>query len=121
MKFRKKPVVIEATQWFRNGDHPLDHAPFECLAGQPTEQDQNRYNHYLQTEGKVVRYYNRGCMLDETLCKHCDKRMYDHGWIDTLEGGHVVCPGDWIITGVKGEVYPCKPEIFEMTYEKEET
>lgn len=43
--------------------------------------------------------------------------MHNHGWIDTLEGGHIVCPGDWIITGVKGENYPCKPDIFEMTYE----
>lgn len=38
--------------------------------------------------------------------------------IDTLEGKHEVTPGDWIITGVKGEKYPCKPDIFEMTYEK---
>lgn len=37
--------------------------------------------------------------------------------IRTLEDGHVVSPGDWIITGVKGEHYPCKPDIFEMTYE----
>ena len=39
------------------------------------------------------------------------------GWMDTLEGGHVVTPEDWIITGVKGERYPCKPDIFEATYE----
>jgi hypothetical protein len=39
------------------------------------------------------------------------------GWIDTLEGGHIVSPGDWIITGVRGERYPCKPDIFEQTYE----
>jgi len=44
--------------------------------------------------------------------------MHEHGWIDTLEDGHNVCPGDWIITGVKGEYYPCKPDIFEETYEK---
>ena len=43
--------------------------------------------------------------------------MHDHGWVDTLEGGHIVCPKDWIITGVNGEHYPCKPDIFEMTYE----
>jgi hypothetical protein len=43
--------------------------------------------------------------------------MVDHGWIDTLEGGHTVCPHDWIITGVTGEKYPCKPHIFEATYE----
>ncbi len=36
----------------------------------------------------------------------------------TPEGIMVVTPGDWIITGVKGERYPCKPDIFEMTYEE---
>jgi hypothetical protein len=40
--------------------------------------------------------------------------------IHTLEGDMVADPGDWIITGVKGEVYPCKPDIFEATYEKVE-
>ena len=43
-----------------------------------------------------------------------------HGYIDTLEGGHIVCPGDWIITGVQGEHYPCKPDIFAQTYEAAE-
>ena len=70
MKFRKKPVVIEATQWFKVGDHP-------AVAGFPD----------------------------------------DKGWIDTLEGGHIVTPGDWIITGTKGEKYPCKPDIFAEIYE----
>jgi hypothetical protein len=37
--------------------------------------------------------------------------------ISTLEGELDVLNGDWIITGVKGEKYPCKPDIFEMTYE----
>ena len=37
--------------------------------------------------------------------------------IHTLEGAKVANPGDWIIKGVKGEFYPCKPDIFEMTYE----
>ena len=39
------------------------------------------------------------------------------GWIKTLEGGHIVSEGDWIITGVKGEHYPCKDDIFKKTYE----
>jgi hypothetical protein len=38
-------------------------------------------------------------------------------FIDTLEGLHVVSPGDWIITGIEGERYPCKPAIFAATYE----
>jgi len=37
--------------------------------------------------------------------------------IPTLEGDHRANPGDWIIRGVKGEFYPCKPDIFEQTYE----
>jgi hypothetical protein len=74
MKFRKKPVVIEATQWFKNGDHPA-----------------------------VTRFRDD---MSESI-----------GWVKTLEGGHIVDRGDWIITGVKGEHYPCKPDIFEMTYE----
>jgi hypothetical protein len=53
----------------------------------------------------------------EEVCPTCDHIMHYHGWIDTLEGGHIVCPGDWIITGVKNERYPCKPSIFAMTYE----
>ena len=43
-----------------------------------------------------------------------DKDVY----IDTLEGVMHASPGDWIITGVNGEKYPCKPDIFEKTYEK---
>lgn len=38
--------------------------------------------------------------------------------IKTLEGEMEARPGDWIIKGVKGEFYPCKPDIFEQTYEK---
>lgn len=77
MKFRKKPVVIEAVQWFENGDHPAVEAFFPH-----------------------------------------DPERVNYGWIKTLEGGHIVTPGDWIITGVHGEHYPCKPDIFEMTYER---
>lgn len=72
-KYRKKPVVIEATQWFKMGDHPA--VISAKLSGMPVNV------------------------------------------IDTLEGEMLVTSGDWIITGVKGEHYPCKPDIFEMTYE----
>lgn len=39
-------------------------------------------------------------------------------YIDTLEGEMCASPGDWIIRGVKGELYPCKPDIFAATYEE---
>ncbi len=47
----------------------------------------------------------------------------DNGWIprleiDTLEGKMTAHPGDWIIKGVKGEFYPCKPDIFNATYDR---
>lgn len=38
--------------------------------------------------------------------------------IHTLEGNMIASPGDWIITGVNGEQYPCKPDVFEKTYQK---
>lgn len=38
--------------------------------------------------------------------------------IPTLEGAMIASPGDWIIKGIKGELYPCKPDIFEQTYEE---
>ena len=108
-KYRKKPVVIDASQWFANGDHPED----ECGK---FDADKGPY----QEEGKVVRYYRTPECDGKERCKHCNNIMHIHGWIDTLEGGHIVCPGDWIIKGVKGEFYPCKPDIFEATYEKVE-
>lgn len=48
------------------------------------------------------------------VCRRCNR-----GEIHTLEGIHEVIENDWIIKGVKGELYPCKPDIFEMTYERE--
>lgn len=95
--YRKKPVTIEATQWFKNGDHPNDGS--------------------AEKEGSIVRYCRDPKTPDGEICHRCERTMRDHGWVETLEGGHRVCPGDWIITGVQGEHYPCKPDIFEATYE----
>lgn len=45
--------------------------------------------------------------------------VIENAWIiKTLEGNHTASLGDFIIQGVKGELYPCKPDIFELTYEK---
>ena len=108
-KYRKKPVVIEAVQWFKNGDHPEDN----CVPIQPSEGDKEVF----MSEGKVVRYYRRPELDGQDKCNYCNDIMHNHGWIDTSEGGHIVCPGDWIIKGIKGEFYPCKPDIFEHSYE----
>ena len=100
-KFRTKPSVIEATRWFTNGDHPLDH---------PNGEDKS-------TEGQVVRRYRDPSTYGDTICKHCGGMMHDHGWIDVPNGGYPICPGDWIITGEDGYYYPSDPVSFEMTYE----
>jgi hypothetical protein len=82
MKFRKKPVVIDAIQWL--GDMQA----------------------VIQFVGHELPPY--GAPLDGAMR------------ISTLEGDHACLPGDWIIRGVKGELYPCKPDIFAMTYERVE-
>jgi hypothetical protein len=84
-KYRKKPVVIEAVQWF---------------------------------EGDQVEGVQDLAMLSEM---YFSKSAADGRYVvKTLEGMMQVSPGDWIITGVKGEKYPCKPDIFELTYEPAE-
>ena len=110
-KYRKKPIVIDATRWFKNGDHPEDYATemFDYPTGQRPQ---------VIREGKLVKRLKRPYTDVGTACQHCSKRMKEHGWIETLEGGHIVCPGDWIITGIQGEYYPCKPAIFDATYEQ---
>ena len=110
----KKPVGVEAVQWFKNGDHPED----ACELVTPTPNSRTQFEPFL-SEGKIVRYYCRPEPEHggQTTCKNCGDIMHNHGWINTLEGGHIVCPGDWIIGSIKGEFYPCKPDIFEATYE----
>lgn len=116
--FRKKPVVVTAFQWFKNGDHPNDYdSPLPSfqngrLSSVPAE---HRREH--NWEGEVVRYFRRPDVAGDSICSECMLPFNVHGWIDTLEDGHRVCPGDWIITGVAGERYPCKPGIFNATYE----
>lgn len=88
MKFRKKPVVIEAVQW----------------KGWEPNQDPDVIPMAKLADGRLMPYPQDG------------KWTPAHA-IKTLEGWHEVTDGDWIITGVKGERYPCKPDIFAMTYE----
>lgn len=93
-KFRKKPVEVEAFQMTRerrNGTHLWPDWLYEAW-----RQDREAVGSLYPTiEGD----------RDGTLS------------IGTLEGQHLVSFGDWIIQGVKGELYPCKPDIFEATYD----
>jgi hypothetical protein len=82
MKFRKKPVVIEAVQW--NGKNIEEVKSFFGLDAEWS------YDDLMPLE------------------------------IYTLEGTMEAAVGDWIIKGIKGEFYPCKPDIFEATYEPAE-
>lgn len=89
MKYRKKPVEVEAFQF--DGD----------LMGSDGK-------YYVP--GWAVRAFKTGVMHYKY---GIDAQLY----IKTLEGEHHASVGDYIIRGVKGELYPCKPDIFEMTYE----
>lgn len=87
MKFRKKPVVVDAVQ---------------------LEQGMN-YLHWIQEaedSGKLYFFNSRGGEL--------------MAGIHTLEGLMIARNRDWLIRGVQGEIYPCKPDIFELTYEQVE-
>ena len=108
-KFKNKPIVIEAFPWFKNGDHPEDNCETFDAGDGP-----------FQGEGHVVRYYRTPECDGQDKCKLCNELLHNHGWIDTMEDGHIVCPGDQIITGVAGEFYPCKPAIFKKTYDNVE-
>lgn len=89
MKFRKKPVVIEAEQW--------DGTYTEAM----------RIQEKLGVETAGMQWHEK----ENTVS------LWE---IYTLEGNHTVSKRDFIIKGVKGECYPCKPDIFEQTYEKVE-
>lgn len=93
-KWRKKPVVIEAVQWFKHGDHPE-----------------------VERAGRLS---DAGLAPGKTGFPGADGELWDWmamGVVGTAEGRHLVTPGDWIIKGVAGEFYPCKPDIFALTYE----
>jgi len=86
MKYVKKPIVVEAVQWF------------------------------VLNDVKEVSSFETSSPDDK--CSQCGHFLGNHGQIDTLEGVHIVCPGDYIIEGIQGEKYPCKPDIFVDTYDK---
>ena len=89
MQYRKKPVVIEAFQWTGGPDQKEDPV-WACDAVR---------------DGRI-RFEPYG-----------DGRVGNRPVIKTLEGEMRAEIGDWIIRGVKGEIYPCKPDIFAVTYD----
>lgn len=90
MKYRKKPVIIQAIQW--DGGNFKQIEKF-CIAS--SYQDA------------------KSCAELRTVAD-----FHEELFILTLEGEHIASIGDYIIKGVKGEFYPCKPDIFHMTYER---
>ena len=95
-KYRKKPVVIEAVRW--TGENLAEVLAF-------TGKHPDWYKWFDSFE-----HYEAHVRADDSVFK-----------IKTREGTMVASPGDWIIKGVAGEFYPCKPDIFAATYEPMET
>jgi hypothetical protein len=91
MKYRKKPVEIEAVLWDGN------------RVSEATEWISEAVNTEWGKPNGIIR-----------INDPAGNKII----INTLEGEMTAMPGDYIIKGVKGELYPCKPDIFEMTYEK---
>ena len=107
MKYRKKPILIEATRWFKNGDHPNDEStPIDG----PDESQRI-------TEGKVVRYFQRLNIPGGRFCPECGNIMQRHGILDGLNGEEVICPGDYVVTNPKGQYYRLRAVEFEAQYE----
>lgn len=102
-------MVIEATRWQKNGDHPLDDVwrPFEDTGTIPTE----------PREGAIVRYYRHPRVDGNSTCHNCGQIMHFHGWIENAVTDYNVCPGDWVITEGDSH-YPCKDFIFQACFEK---
>jgi hypothetical protein len=101
-KFRKKPIVIDAVQWWPPGDPRHDKSMVVHRKGNSVEPPD------LRQVGDLFQFSTIAGMGDDIFM------------VRTLEGDMRVSPGDWIITGVKGEKYPCKPDIFAATYEPAE-
>lgn len=93
-KFRKKPVVIEAVQL-----NSVD------------------INDQMQIDGSLFDESPWWLLNADVEIFRNRESDYAHIAIKTLEGVMTASPGDWIICGVNGEIYPCKPDIFEKTYE----
>lgn len=93
-RFQKKPVVIEAVRW--DGNNADDVLAFINADHRWKEGLDSEY-----VEGPGIGHIPALGQLE----------------IPTLEGPITASPGDWIIRGVKGELYPCKPDIFDATYE----
>jgi hypothetical protein len=89
-KWRKKPVVIEAVQYKGHNRDEIN-----AFVGADLKTELESETAYIAGKGAPIFSLT----------------------IPTLEGDHKAMPGDWIIKGIKGEFYPCKPDIFEKTYE----
>ena len=109
MKYRKKPVVIEAFQITEEIYSKLiDYFDWEDLDGQWLKHELPQF---------LIDALNKESLPPETGAFYSTQESCSALWIYTLEGSHEVSPNDWIIKGIKGELYPCKPDIFEQTYE----
>jgi hypothetical protein len=142
--FRKKPVVIEAQQWFPGADiddvRQIDptlkfslRGDFYYLSAMGHPNEWGMANAWLPTSGEgdikpfVFWEIKHGeekpaVASDPLVVRYLEHMKWPslppaYGIVDTLEGKMTAMPGDWIITGVKGDKYPCNPDIFEATYE----
>lgn len=99
-RFRKKPVVIEAFQMTR--ERRWDNSEWPTWLNEAWQREPRKGSVWIDPDAPVVP--GRETLAELLLC-------------GTLEGSLRIDWDDWIIQGVRGELYPCKPDIFEATYE----
>jgi hypothetical protein len=118
-RYRELPVVVDATQWFKNGDHPDDYTRSRRgLTATGTVLFSAEHARRQGWEGDVVRYYRDPLVPGSLLCMDCGKTMHVHGWLDTGGSGQAVCPGDFVVTGVDGKPFAVKPDAFKQRYQR---
>ena len=105
VKYRKKPVVVEARHLPVDATTAEAHSIYRWVESNTL----GTFEPLSRIEGAEP-WPESGVAIDPR-----DGRMV----IATLEGGHWANPGDYVIRGVAGEFYPCKPAVFEATYEPE--
>lgn len=88
--------------------------PFERFMKKPVVVEAIEFTE--DTRGEIVKRFDN--VYHTQVNENGEVHPLPYLLIETLEGRMRANPGDWIIVGVQGEVYPCKPDIFEQTYEK---
>lgn len=126
---KKQQIIVEAYQWFKNGDHPKDESFSPCPETGEIPKEPR--------EGKVIKYFKVSSLKEDILCKDCGKPLKSHGFLEDtyaqkrtishrnshiglghIEDGFVICPGSYILTNPVDGYLPFDEKGFEKIHEE---